>query len=54
MILNLLSCYFLFRKKKANDNCSVDGQRQDLVLDVTRAYEVKLVSLQGLKAKNHK
>lgn len=54
VILNLLSCYLLSRKKKGNDNCSVDGQRQELVLGVTRPYEVKLVSLQGLKVKNHK
>lgn len=54
MILNLLSCHSLPRKKKGNDNCNVDGQRQDLVLDVTRPYEVELVSLPGVKVKNHK
>ncbi|GAB0208758.1 ubiquitin carboxyl-terminal hydrolase 4 [Grus japonensis] len=41
-------------KKKGNDNCSVDDQRQELVLGVTRPYEVKLVSLQGLKVNNHR
>lgn len=54
MILNLLSCHFLLRKKKGNDDCSVDGQGQDLVLGVTRPYAVELVSLPGVKVKNHK
>lgn len=36
------------------DNCSVDGQRQDLPLDVTKPYEVELVSLPCVKVKNHK
>lgn len=53
-ILDLLSCHFLPRKKKGNDDCSVDGQRQDLVLGVTRPYEVEFVSLPGVKMKNHK
>lgn len=54
MILNLFSCHFLLRKKKGNDDCSVDGPRQDLVLGVTRPYEIGLVSLPDVKVKNHK
>lgn len=45
---------FCLGKKKGNDDCSVDGQRQDLVLGVTRPYEVEFVSLPGVKMKNHK
>lgn len=54
MILYLFSCHFLPWKKKSNDNCSVDGQRQDLVLGVARPCGVELVSLPDVKVKNHK
>lgn len=36
------------------DKCSADSQRQDLVLGAVSHYQIKLLSLQGLKVKNLK